>query len=282
MQPDQQFVDHAQQRARRSQQRQDAATKRRRSAGDRSRQAQDWGSPTYGPMLMASFGELARELLAFERPGELLQQVLKFTVGAVPGCEYASVTLWRDARVVETAASHAIAAELDETQFGTGAGPALEALHSADQIHVRDLDTATEWPVLAAAARELGVASALSHALFVRRSAHWSSQGTFTLYGTIPDAFTTESQEFVSIIAAYLSTAVAMAQRRHDLDQREAALHRALSTRDIIGQAKGILMERRRLTAGEAFDLLRRASQRLNVKLADVAHKLAETGQVPE
>jgi AmiR/NasT family two-component response regulator len=76
--------------------------------------------------------------------------------------------------------------------------------------------------------------------------------------------------------------AVAVAQRRHDLDQREAALHRALSTRDVIGQAKGILMERQRLSAGEAFDLLRRASQRLNVRVADVAQKLAETGQLPE
>jgi hypothetical protein len=282
MQSDQQLVDHARQRSRRDQRRQVAATERRRSAGDRNRLAQDWGSPTYGPMLMASFGELARELLAFERPEELLHQVLKFTVGAVPGCDYASVTLWRDAHVVETAASHAIAAELDETQFGTGAGPTLQSLHSADPVHVQNLDSATAWPLLAAAARDVGVASALSHALFVRRSAQWSSQGTFTLYGTTPDAFTTESQEFVSVIAAYLSVAVAVAQRRHDLDQREAALHRALSTRDVIGQAKGILMERQRLSAGEAFDLLRRASQRLNVRVADVAQKLAETGQLPE
>jgi len=48
-----------------------------------------------------------------------------------------------------------------------------------------------------------------------------------------------------------------------------------LSTRDVIGQAKGILMERQRLSAGDAFDLLRRASQRLNRKLADIAEHLA-------
>ncbi|GAA0476836.1 hypothetical protein Aca07nite_84930 [Actinoplanes capillaceus] len=58
-------------------------------------------------------------------------------------------------------------------------------------------------------------------------------------------------------------------------------MHRALSTRDVIGQAKGILMERQRLSAGEAFDLLRRVSQRLNRKLADVAEQLTETGEVP-
>ena len=54
----------------------------------------------------------------------------------------------------------------------------------------------------------------------------------------------------------------------------------ALSTRDIIGQAKGILMERERLSAGQAFDRLRRASQGLNVKLSDIARKLAETGEL--
>jgi AmiR/NasT family two-component response regulator len=71
-----------------------------------------------------------------------------------------------------------------------------------------------------------------------------------------------------------------MAQRRDDIDRREAALHRALSTRDVIGQAKGILMERQRLSAGEAFDVLRRASQRLNIKVADLASHLAETGEL--
>jgi AmiR/NasT family two-component response regulator len=74
---------------------------------------------------------------------------------------------------------------------------------------------------------------------------------------------------------------VATAHRRGEVDHREAALHRALSTRDVIGQAKGILMERQRLSAGDAFDLLRRASQRMNRKLVDVAEHLTETGEMP-
>jgi AmiR/NasT family two-component response regulator len=53
-----------------------------------------------------------------------------------------------------------------------------------------------------------------------------------------------------------------------------------LSTRDLIGQAKGILMERERLSAGQAFDWLRRASQGLNVKLTEIARKLTETGEL--
>jgi hypothetical protein len=231
---------------------------------------------------MASFADLARELFFVDRPNEFLGQVLKFTVDAVPGCDYASVTLWRDAHVVETAASHAIAAELDDIQFGPGVGPTADAFHSADPVYVPKVGNASQWPVLAPACQEVGIASILSHGLFVSRPGGWLSQGTFTLYGKAQDAFGVEGHEFTSVIAAYLSVAVAMTQRRNDLDRREAALHRALSTRDVIGQAKGILMERQRLSAGEAFDLLRRASQSLNLKLADVASRLAETGELPD
>jgi AmiR/NasT family two-component response regulator len=58
-------------------------------------------------------------------------------------------------------------------------------------------------------------------------------------------------------------------------DLRETQLRKALETRDVIGQAKGILMQRRGITAEEAFDLLRRTSQDLNIRLAELASTLA-------
>jgi len=58
-------------------------------------------------------------------------------------------------------------------------------------------------------------------------------------------------------------------------------LQRALASRDVIGQAKGILMERYRITADEAFEKLRLASQHANRKLNGVAEELAATGQWP-
>lgn len=53
-----------------------------------------------------------------------------------------------------------------------------------------------------------------------------------------------------------------------------AGLREALTSRDLIGQAKGILMASEGVSADEAFDILRRASQRMNVKLRDVAAQL--------
>jgi len=49
----------------------------------------------------------------------------------------------------------------------------------------------------------------------------------------------------------------------------------------VIGQAKGILMERLLVTPEDAFDILRRTSQQLNIKLREVAHKLTESGELP-
>jgi len=211
---------------------------------------------------------------------DVIPRLLKFSVGAVAGCDWASATLWRHGRAVDTFASAAVAAELDELQFGTELGPALDALSQQGAVCVGRLAESKAWPVLAETAAQLGAASVLCHGLYVHRSAQWSALGTFSLYSATPDAFSDEDRDFGSILAAYLSVAVAVAHRREDVDRREAALHRGLSTRDVIGQAKGILMERQRLSAGEAFDVLRRVSQRLNRKIADVASHLAETGEL--
>lgn len=258
-----------------------AAESRRIAAQDHARAAASWGPQAYGPMLVASFSELARELFASEDLTGALPQVLKFAVGAIAGCDSASITLWRHERVIDTITSNAVAAELDDIQFGTGLGPALDALRSNGAVYVPHLADSRQWPVFSDTAAQLGVASALCHGMFVRQPAQWSALGTFSLYGATADAFSDEDQEFCSILAAYAAVAVAVASRRDEVDRREAALHRGLSTRDVIGQAKGILMERQRLSAGEAFDVLRRASQLLNRKLTDVAQHLAETGELP-
>jgi hypothetical protein len=273
--------DLAGQRARQSKQRDDARAKRRAAARSHARAADTWGPPTYGPKLLASFAQLARGLFAAETLTESLPQLLAFTVAAVDDCDCASVTIWRNGRAVQTTASNAVATKLDDIQLGIRSGPAIDALHDTEPVYVSGLDVDPRWPVLAQAAGQLGIVGALSHGLYVHGSSRSSAHGTFTLYATAPDAFNKRDREHADIIAAYLSIAVAAVERRYQLDQRESALHRALSTRDVIGQAKGILMERRHLTAGEAFDLLRRVSQQLNRSVNDLAQHVAQTGELP-
>ena len=84
------------------------------------------------------------------------------------------------------------------------------------------------------------------------------------------------------ILASLTSLAVSAARSHEDEERRTEHLHAALTTREVIGQAQGILMERERISAGQAFDVLRRASQHLNRKLRDVAQDLVDTGDRPE
>jgi GAF domain-containing protein len=240
--------------------------------------AQQWGPQPYGPTLLASFAHMTRDVFGSDDQGKLLPRVLTFVVAAVPGCRSAGVTLWRDGGVVESIGSDADATELDDASAVDG--PVLEALRDEYPVHVPCVGDPPRWPRFEAAASRLGVATALYHGMFAH-APDWTPLGVLSLYGAAPDAFTAEDEEFTLVVAAFLSTAMALAHRQEHVERREAALHRALGSRDVIGQAKGILMERQRLSAGDAFDLLRRVSQHMNRKLTEVAEHLTRTGELP-
>jgi AmiR/NasT family two-component response regulator len=97
----------------------------------------------------------------------------------------------------------------------------------------------------------------------------------------VPSAFDDQAQEIGLILAAHASLAARAVQERSRLDTLGTNLQRALLSRDVIGQAKGILMERLKITPEDAFDVLRHASTRLNLKLHELARGIAETGQLP-
>jgi hypothetical protein len=110
----------------------------------------------------------------------------------------------------------------------------------------------------------------LSLRLYVRGD----TLGALNLYASEPDAFTSDSEHIGALFAAHAAVAMSDAQRVQQLQI-------AADVRDLIGQAKGILMERYKLTAVQAFELLVRASQTTNTRLADIARHLADTGELP-
>jgi hypothetical protein len=105
-----------------------------------------------------------------------------------------------------------------------------------------------------------------------------SGGGSLNSYGVTPYAFNDTAQEIGLILAAHASVAARAVNERRTLQSLSRDLQQALLSRDVIGQAKGILMERLKITPEDAFDLLRRSSQQLNIKLREVARGLAETG----
>jgi hypothetical protein len=103
--------------------------------------------------------------------------------------------------------------------------------------------------------------------------------GSLNAYAVAPNAFNDEAVEIGLILAAHASVAVRAIRERDAAEQLGSHLHNALASRDVIGQAKGILMERLRITPEDAFDMLKRSSQRLNLKLREIAQSLTETGE---
>ena len=106
--------------------------------------------------------------------------------------------------------------------------------------------------------------------------------GALNLYARYPLAFGVIDRGRGLLLAAMAGLAYSTALTHEEDERREANLHAALATREIIGQAQGILMEREHLTSVQAFDILRRASQHLNRKLRDVAQNLVDTGERPD
>jgi hypothetical protein len=106
------------------------------------------------------------------------------------------------------------------------------------------------------------------------------SLGSLNIYASSPGAFDKAALEIGSILAAHASLAARAVGERSSLDALGHHLGRALLSRDVIGQAKAILMERLKVTPQDAFDILRHSSQRLNVKLRELAQRLTETGEV--
>jgi hypothetical protein len=225
------------------------------------------------------FAELAEQLYDADNVDDVLLRIAEAAVSTVAGCQMASVTLSKRSGYRTAASTHPAATAVDRAQYQVDEGPCLDAV-DAPLVYAPSFPD-ERWPTLASRPTEYGVASVLSHHLATTPSGTTDpGGGSLNSYGILPDAFDDTAQEIGLILAAHASVAARAVDERSTLQSLGYGLEQALLSRDVIGQAKGILMERLKLTPEDAFDLLRRSSQHLNVKLRDVAGRLAETGEL--
>src|SRR4051794_37028778 len=215
---------------------------------------------------------LARELLARRSVQEVLDRVVELAAQDIDGASSVSVSLLGKRRRISTvAASDDLALAGDELQYQLGEGPCLDAAWAADAVLCRDLAEESRWPRWRPAATTgLDVRSTLS----VRLSAHDRSLGSLNIYSRAGDAFGPPAV----VLAGSFATHAAIAYAR-TIDQQH--LEAALASRNLIGQAQGILMERHKITADRAFEVLAAVSQDGNIKLVEVARRLVDTGASP-
>lgn len=215
-------------------------------------------------------------------------------VDVLDGCDHASVTLVRGEEPYTAAQASDIAGRLDDVQYRTGRGPCLDAQRSGRRVLLRHLDrsrgsdaasngsTADDdverYPEFADAAVAAGVHSSLSTPLPGASTAG----GALNCYSGRTEGFGDDDIERAGMLALVggvtLANVALLERTRTEVDH----LTRALATRDLIGQAKGILMATHRVDVDGAFDLLRIASQRRNVKLADVAAEVTLHGSLDD
>lgn len=219
--------------------------------------------------------EVARALFEPGTVAGTLQLTVDLAVATVEGCDAAGVFVVRDEEVVTAAASHPLVIELDTLQFASDEGPCLDAVSDGGTIYATDLADDPRWPQFGPDAARAGIRSALAFRLSNRPIS------ALNLYAHLPAAFGTTDRAKGLIFATLAGLALDTAGDRADEEQRLVNLHQALKTRELIGQAQGILIERERITGDQAFDVLRRASQHLNIKIRDVASTLVETGETP-
>jgi transcriptional regulator with GAF, ATPase, and Fis domain len=220
--------------------------------------------------LAGRLSDLARALQHEDDVDGTLQAIVYAAVDTVPGAQYAAMSVVEKRRAVYTRAGTAdVVFEVDRVQYDTGEGPCLSAVYEQRTVRLPDMTTEARWPRFTRRTVELGVLSMLSFRLYVQQD----DLGALNLYSGDKFAFDDESEHVGLLFASHAAVAMSGAHQ-------EEHLHRALAARDLIGQAKGILMERYKITADQAFGLLARASQHTNIKLVDLARTLADTGQL--
>lgn len=214
---------------------------------------------------------LARSMQEKEDVQATLDAIVHAAVDTIPGAQHASLSVIKSRREVVTRAStNDLPRALDQAQYDTGQGPCLDTLFQQQTVRVNDLDAEQRWPDFIERAKGLGAGSMLVVQLYVNGDR--GDLGGLNLSNESKEAFSEESEQVALVLAAHAAVAMSDAQETEHL-------RKMVSRRDLIGMAKGVLVERHKMTPDQAFALLSRASQESNRKLLDVAEELVHTGQ---
>lgn len=221
-------------------------------------------------LLTLARADLADALDEDAPPEQLLDHVVQVAVRMVPGTDDAGIALVSDTGLETVAAAGDVAVAADDVQRAIGVGPADAVIAEGSVLRIADLSADERWDQFGAMAADLGVRALLACPLPMPRQ----RAGVLTLYSARIGAFDAAAELVVPVFAARAAIAAAYAEKVTHLE-------RAVRSRQVIGQAVGILMERHRLSAKQAFATLVTASQESHLKLREVAQRVAETGEEP-
>lgn len=228
--------------------------------------------PLGAQQLAETFAEISGVLFAERDVQRTLDKMCTLLVDTVEGCNHAVVTVVHNQHFDSPAASDDVGPAVDAIQFEVDDGPCVRAIRDHQTVVTDDLITETRWPQFSHRAVDAtGVRSMLAFRLFVADD----TLGSLNLYSKQPGAFTEESLAVGTIFAAHASVAMRAAQTKEDL----ARLREVVEARELIGEAKGILMGRRGISSQAAMELLGRGAERLRIELRELARRVVQGEQ---
>jgi GAF domain-containing protein len=228
------------------------------------------------PRTRAALDELGRLLLAEHTTPSVLQRVVDLVQRSMPVGSEVSVTLVRGERPTTAAFTGQLAEDLDETQYDRGHGPCLEAALGGLFTEISDARTEDRWPEYVPALLACGALSSLAAPV---PAPHLTAG--LNVYARSARAFADDERAALVEFAAYAGAALTNMDALQDARDLAENLQKAMQFRSVIEQAKGILIERHKLTAEQAFRLMADASMHTNRKVRDVAEELVLTGELP-
>ena len=200
-----------------------------------------------------------------------LTMITQGAVGMIAGAEQGGVVVPAGPGRLDGRAAVGDLPELVmKAQNQAGEGPCLDTLAKSTQILVTDLRGDDRWPAFRAATAQWELRSMVCTPMRVRHT----TIGSLTLLSTQSNAFGDAAANLAAVFAAHATLALTSVQRVRNLELKA-------DSREVIGRAEGILMQRHHITAEAAHGMLVHASQISNTKLRDVCRQLAETGQLP-
>ncbi len=226
-----------------------------------------------GDVVRGAMAELAANFAAPTEITAILESVTAHAVGLIGQVDFADVLLIDGHQYQSIAPTEALAVELDTLQVDLQEGPCLTA--SAEDVTVvySDLTSEARWPRFAPAAMQAGIQSMMSFHLYThptRTHGGGGGRGALNLFSRKRYEFSVEERVIGAMLATHAASALIAADRQTQFES-------ALASRDQIGQAKGILMERFRVDAVHAFNLITKFSQDNNMPVRIVAERIVDT-----
>jgi GAF domain-containing protein len=204
----------------------------------------------------------------------ILGDITTIATREVLGAESTSITLIRGDEPFTAAHDGEMALTADEMQYERGYGPCLDAGRGGVPLRIDDMRSESRWPDYAARVQEVGVLSSLSVPLPYQNA----SIGALNIYSTRRRAFAGDDSMSAALsVTESIAVVVANADAHAQLGEQAHNMRLAMESRAVIEQAKGVLMAQRHVSAEEAFEILREASQRYNRKLRDIASGIVDS-----